>query len=238
MHLLGRLRAFVWRPNRDGTVVQSFLAGILIFVFLAAGAKRVLVPAKPSPCSLIFRTRRASEPTTAGLHVRSGRRYFLPGRSGAGRARPGIECRIPRRRQPVLQFTPVSGRKRVGHLDAPENGIYRFVLESHEYSGAIAQPIVKVSVLSPQTGKERDRLAGLRLLSEASAAGHLSSVEGRTRALQAYERAALLFRNTGDDLYLARSLFSAATLNTGTSHSGTVLRNWLRGRRALPAQRQ
>jgi len=213
MHLLGRLWAFVYRPNRDGTVVQSLLAAILILVFMAAGGgiafgagqAITLQPDVPHQESI-----GTDQPLGFRFEAVAGTSYLIEVEQGGLDLVLNVES--PAGISQSFNSPLLRDESELAIMDAPGKGIYTFVLESHEHSGAIAQPIIKVSVLWPQTGKERDRLAGLRLLSEASGAGHLSSVEGRTRALQAYERAALLFRNTGDDLYLARSLFSAASI--------------------------
>ena len=193
--------------------MQSFLMGTLVFVFLSVWAE----PEPGSGPAIALQqdiphreTLGTGQPLEFMFEAIAGSSYLVEVDQG------GLDL--------VLTIHPPAGASQTFNsplfrdeselavLEASENGFYTLVLESHEYSGAIAQPTVTMRVLLLQTRNGHDQLAGLRLLSEASGADHQASVEGRTTALQAYERAAILFRNAGDELNLARSLFSAASI--------------------------
>ncbi len=213
MRLLRKLRAFVCRPNRDGTVAQSFLAGTLIFVFLSAlgetesGTGQAIALQLDNPHQETLVT---GQPLEFMFEAAGGTSYLLEVEQGG--LDLALTIQTPAGDSQYFNSPLFRDESELAIFDAAESGMYTLALESHEYSGAVAHPRTKLSALLPQTRKERNRLAGLRLLSEASAADHQSSVEGRIIALQSYERAVSVFRNTGDDLYLARSLYSAATI--------------------------
>jgi tetratricopeptide (TPR) repeat protein len=213
MRLLRRLRVFAWRPNRDGTAVRPLLAGSLIFVFLSVWADT-----KPGFGQAITfqhgiphqESLGTGQPLAFAFEALAGTSYLVEVDQG------GLDLVLtiqsPAGVSQSFNSPLLRDESELAIFDAAEKGRYTLVLESHEYSGAIAHPVIKISELPPQSGKERDQLAGLHLLSEASAADHQSSVEGRKLALQSYDQAASLFRKTGDDHNLARCLYSAATI--------------------------
>ena len=213
MRLLTWLRALVWRPNLDGTVIQSFLAGTLVFVFLSVwaetepGASQAIALPHDIPYQASLGT---GQPLAFAFEASAGTSYLVEVDQGGLDLVLAIQS--PAGVSRYFNSPLLRDESELAIFDAAEKGRYTLVLESHEYSGAIAHPIITISELPPQSGKERDQLAGLHLLSEASAADHQSSVKGRMLALQSYDQAASLFRKTGDDHNLARCLYSAATI--------------------------
>jgi len=97
-------------------------------------------------------------------------------------------------------------------LDTGKAGEFAITLLSSEYTGAIANITIQLKELTPSTEAERERMAGLHLISQASRANHLGTLEGWNSALEAYKQANVHLRNAGEDRYLARSLFSMATI--------------------------
>jgi CHAT domain-containing protein len=97
-------------------------------------------------------------------------------------------------------------------LEPGKDGECAIKLFSDEYTGAVAKTVVQISEINPKNEVEHERLAGLRLISEASRANHQSNLEGWNSALGAYQQATVHFQNSGDRRNLARSLFSIATI--------------------------
>jgi len=97
-------------------------------------------------------------------------------------------------------------------LEPGNDGECTITLFSDEYTGAVAKTVVQISEINPKDEVEHERLAGLRLLSEASRANHQANLEGWNSALEAYQQAIVHFQNSGDRRNLARSLFSIATI--------------------------
>jgi CHAT domain-containing protein len=98
-------------------------------------------------------------------------------------------------------------------LEPVKNGQITITLFSDEYTGAVAKTVTEINETSPENEAERERLAGLRLISEASKANHQANLEGWNKALEAYEQANVHLHKAGEEHYLARSLFSIATID-------------------------
>src|SRR5210317_402746 len=161
MRLLTRLRAFIRRPNLHGTVIHSFLAGTLVFVFLSVwGETR---PGSGQDITLQFgiphqESLGAGQSLEFVFEASAGTSYLVEVDQG------GLDL--------VLTIQSPAGASRsfntplfrdeseLAILDANQNGIYTLFLESHEYSGAFSQPTVKVSALLPQKRPEEDRITG------------------------------------------------------------------------------
>ncbi|NNK51874.1 MAG: CHAT domain-containing protein [Xanthomonadales bacterium] len=97
-------------------------------------------------------------------------------------------------------------------VDSSIAGVYSLSMLSPEYTGAIASVTIQLSKLTGSATKARERLAGLRQVSEASRLNQQQNLAGWTAALQAYKQANEHFLASGDGRNLARSLFSMATI--------------------------
>jgi len=97
-------------------------------------------------------------------------------------------------------------------LDTDMGGKFTITLLSSEYTGAVAKITIQASEITRSSNAGRERLAALRLISLGSMANHQGNLEGWNSALEAYEQANVHLRKAGESRYLARSLFSIATI--------------------------
>lgn len=206
-------RAWLRRPNPRGVVQISLLKGVLIFA-LSVFSPQLAADAPESRAISAGETHHqplsTDHPFSYVFMAEANKSYLVEINQG------GLDLKVtvttPEGAATTFNSPLLRDESELVLLEPGTAGQFGITLLSTEYSGVTANTAIRIEEVFPTTDTGRERLAGLRLVSRASAANHLGTMEGWESALEFYQRATGHFGNAHDKANLARTLFSIATI--------------------------